>query len=428
LGVFFLGIKIVGVIEERNAEFIAALKEKNDELFQSREEILELQKYKENFLANITHELRTPLNAIKGVSELLKLPNTKEETTELIDGLNKSSNHLLNMVNDILDFSKLKEGKLLLRHQPFHLKDTIHAACKLLKITASDKGLLFTVDTSNLPETAIGDESRLIQILVNIVGNSIKFTATGSVKVKCFAQYETEKICLVKIKIIDTGIGISKEKVDIIFDDYVQADENVAAKFGGTGLGLGITKRLVELHKGTIVCKSVLKEGTTFNISIQYEYSATRYQSTNVGTFKKIENKVLNIIVADDNKMNVLVAEKLIKKSLSKANVLVASNGKQVIELLEKNKHIDVVLMDMKMPEMDGIEASKLIRQSADYYQLPIIAMTAATSDAEIKQCLDAGMNDYLSKPFYKDELLSKIQNVLIDNKSTVPKAKEIAN
>ena len=412
LGIFLLGIKIVGVIEERNAEFIAALKDKNEALEKQQKEILNLQHYKENFLANITHELRTPLNAIKGISELLSFENDENEKTELIDGLNKSSNHLLNMVNDILDFSKLKEGKLQLRHIPFPLKDTIKAACKLMKINANDKGLAFVVETNHLPENVMGDDSRLIQMLVNIIGNAIKFTESGSIKVICDNQIVDEKHCQIQIKIMDSGIGISKEKTTAIFDDYTQADENIAAKFGGTGLGLGITKRLVELHRGTIACESELGKGTTFIITIPYEYAVEKATLMAAHNFDNLVQASINIIIADDNAMNILVAQKLIQKSMPQANLLIAENGKQVLHLMQHNL-VDLILMDVKMPEMDGKMATQNIRANQTIIQPRIIAMTAATSDEEIAECYAAGMDDYLLKPFYKDDLLKKIQQTI---------------
>ncbi|MEY2828317.1 MAG: hypothetical protein RIQ33_175 [Bacteroidota bacterium] len=410
VGVFLLGIKIVGVIEERNAEFIETLTEKNLELQKSKEEIEHLQHYKENFLANITHELRTPLNAIKSISELLKMENSDFEKNEMIDGLNKSSNHLLNMINDVLDFSKLKEGKLILRQQSFVLEDCINTACRLMKINANDKGLAFVLHKKSLPKNVIGDESRLIQMMVNIIGNAIKFTTSGSIKVDCSAEYLDANKCTVRIKISDTGMGISDEKIKSIFDDYVQADENIAAKFGGTGLGLGITKRLVELHHGSIECESKLNLGTCFTIYLPFEFSENENETTsNDSNFEFIKSSEIKILVVDDNKMNLFVAEKLIEKSLPLAKIYKAENGFEALDFIAKNK-VDIILMDMKMPQMDGPTAAFEIRKIKAYESIQIIAMTAATSDAEINECLQSGMNDYISKPFYNNELLSKIQ------------------
>jgi two-component system, sensor histidine kinase len=417
IGVFILGIKIVGVIEDRNNEFIATLTEKNIELQNRQEEIIRLQKYKENFLANITHELRTPLSAIKGISELLKMEISEIEKNEMIDGLNKSSKHLLHMINDILDFSKLKEGKLILRQQPFNIEDTIQTACRLLKINANDKGLAFVLEVKKLPNTVIGDENRIIQMLVNVIGNSIKFTNSGSIKVICTAEFLDEKMVNICLKISDTGVGISKENVKLIFDDYVQADENVAAQFGGTGLGLGITKRLVELYNGTISCESEINIGTCFTINLPLEYSNNNNQihENLIVDFSVIEQNELKILIADDNKMNLMVAEMLIKKSLPKAIIYKVENGYDAVQFVSKNT-IDLVLMDMKMPVMDGITATQEIRLNKNF-DVKIIAITSATSDAEINQCLSAGMDDYIAKPFNKNELLSKIQQAYLLSK-----------
>ncbi|MFM2225842.1 MAG: Aerobic respiration control sensor protein ArcB [Bacteroidota bacterium] len=384
----------------------------NEELKQSQEQILKLQKYKESFLANITHELRTPLNAIKGISDLLSFSNNEEEKKELVSGLKKSSNHLLNMVNDFLDFSKLKEGKLILRRQPFQLQSVIKSAVNFLKINAEEKQLAYTLELNQMPETVMGDESRLIQILVNIIGNSIKFTSTGFVKVVCKGKLLNENKCEIEIKISDSGIGISIEKIKSIFEDYEQADENIAATFGGTGLGLGICKRLIEQHQGTITCESELGKGSTFIIKLPYEYlKIEEIEIKNLQNFDSLTTQKINIIIADDNEMNLLVAEKLIEKNMPFAKLLKAENGKQVIDLINKNK-VDLILMDMKMPVMDGIEATKIIRADKSIIQPYIIAMTAGTSEDEIAACYESGMNDYLPKPYHIEILLSKIQKV----------------
>ncbi|MFM2047527.1 MAG: Aerobic respiration control sensor protein ArcB, partial [Bacteroidota bacterium] len=384
----------------------------NDELKQSQEKILNLQKYKEHFLANITHELRTPLNAIKGISDLLSFSNSEEERKELVSGLKKSSNHLLNMVNDFLDFSKLKEGKLILRRQPFQLQSVIKSAVNFLKVNAEEKQLEYTLALSQMPETVMGDESRLIQILVNIIGNSIKFTSTGFVKVVCKGKLLNENKCEIEIKISDSGIGISTEKIKSIFEDYEQADENISATFGGTGLGLGICKRLIEQHQGTITCESELGKGSTFIIKLPYEYlKIEEIEIKDLQNFDSLAAQKINIIIADDNEMNLLVAEKLIEKNMPFAKLLKAENGKQVIDLLIKN-NVDLILMDMKMPVMDGIEATKIIRADKSIIQPHIIAMTAGTSEDEIAACYESGMNDYLPKPYHIEVLLSKIQKV----------------
>jgi signal transduction histidine kinase/CheY-like chemotaxis protein len=385
----------------------------NEELKQSQEKILNLQKYKESFLANITHELRTPLNAIKGIADLLAFNNIEEERKELLSGLKKSSNHLLNMVNDFLDFSKLKEGKLILRRQPFQLQSVIKSAVNFLKVNAEEKKLTYTLSLNQLPETVIGDESRLIQILVNIIGNSIKFTSSGFVNVVCTGKLLNENNCEIEIKISDSGIGISKEKTKSIFEDYEQANENIAASFGGTGLGLGICKRLIEQHNGTIECESELGKGTIFTIKLPYDYlKINEIEIKDIQNFDALATQHINIIIADDNEMNLLVAEKLLEKSMPLAKLFKVENGQQVLEILANNT-IDLILLDMKMPVMDGIEATKLIRANKTIKQPHIIAMTAGTSENDMTACYQSGMNDYLPKPFHIEILLSKIQKVV---------------
>ena len=317
------------------------------------------------------------------------------------------------MINDFLDFSKLKEGKLILRRQPFQLQSVIKSAVNFLKVNAEEKKLTYTLTINQLPETIIGDESRLIQILVNIIGNSIKFTSTGFVNVVCAGKLLNENNCEIEIKITDSGIGISKEKIKSIFEDYEQADENIAANFGGTGLGLGICKRLIEQHNGTIECESELGKGTTFTIKLPYDYlKINEIEIKDIQNFDALATQQISIIIADDNEMNLLVAEKLLEKSMPLAQLFKVENGKQVLEILS-NKTIDIILMDMKMPVMDGIEATKLIRDNKAIVQPYIIAMTAGTSESDVTACYQSGMNDYLPKPFHIEILLSKIQNVI---------------
>jgi CheY-like chemotaxis protein len=225
-----------------------------------------------------------------------------------------------------------------------------------------------------------------------------------------------ENKCEIEIKISDSGIGISTEKIKSIFEDYEQADENIAATFGGTGLGLGICKRLIEQHHGAITCESELGKGTNFTITLPYEYlKINEIEIKNLHNFDELATQKATIIIADDNEMNLLVAEKLIGKNMPLAKLLKAENGNQVLDLIEKQP-VDLILMDMKMPVMNGIEATKMIRANKSIKQPHIIAMTAGTSEDDIEECYQSGMNDYLPKPYHIEVLLSKIQKIIESN------------
>jgi CheY-like chemotaxis protein len=356
--------------------------------------------------------LRTPLNAIKGISDLLQFDTTNDEKNELLFSLKKSSQHLLNMVNDFLDFSKLKEGKLTLRRHPFQLLPVLKTAINLLKVNADEKGIDLILETNNLPDNILADESRLLQIIVNVVGNAIKFTTQGSVKLIANAHFIDENKCNLELKIIDTGIGISSEKIKLIFEDYQQADENIAATFGGTGLGLGICKRLIEQHQGSIICESELGKGTTFTIHIPYEYLKIESLKIEETNFDFLIDKTVHILIADDTAINVLVADKLIQRKMPKAVIYKAVNGIEALDIVKKNT-IDIILMDIIMPLMDGYETTEEIRklnwQPAPY----IIAMSAGIGEDIVEKCYYNGMNDFLPKPYNPDALYGKIKAVV---------------
>jgi signal transduction histidine kinase/CheY-like chemotaxis protein len=409
VGLLVLSLVIANVIDARNEVLLKTLREKNDELVQSKLAIEQLQKYKEQFFANISHELRTPLTAIKGVAQLLEESNSEEERHALVSGLKNSSEHLLELINDILDFSKLNAGKLEINKVEFSISQCLANVHQLMNISAKQKGVNCTLTTTNLPKYIIGDANRLNQILFNMIGNAIKFTKVGAVLIVVEFTEESEQQGWLKIKVRDTGIGIAADKVSMLFEDYTQADAGIAANYGGTGLGLSITKKLVALHGGTIQCSSVEQEGTTFTIEIPYAYANPSEKKVDQPISSSYNLPVLNILIADDNHFNVLLTEKIIQKQLPHLKIFKANNGYEAIKIAENNA-IDIILMDVKMPEMDGIAATKYIRSNSKIHQSRILALTANTSADDINKCLAAGMNDYLSKPFTKEDLLAQIE------------------
>jgi signal transduction histidine kinase/ActR/RegA family two-component response regulator len=393
------------------------LRKQNSELQNAHHEIVETQKFKDRFFANISHELRTPMNAIKGISELLENTSNNKEDGELIESLKKSSSHLLTVINDILDYSKIQEGKLHLVHLEFDLRDALTSSFNLLKYNARQKNIdyRFVMD-ANVPKFIEGDPQRLKQILVNLLGNAIKFTSEGFVEMRCKIETEpTDQQLVLKIEVQDTGIGISKNNMAKIFDGYSQADNLISLKFGGTGLGLNISKKLIEMLHGTINCQSSEGEGSTFDIQIPFKKIYSLNSASQGINYKSLLSEIkpnLTILIADDNKLNLVITKKIILNNLPSAIIDVCEDGFQAVELTQKNKY-DIVLMDMQMPLLGGEDATKLIRSELENVnnKTIIIALTANVSEKDLDGCIQSGMNDFLTKPFELKDLIQKLHD-----------------
>jgi signal transduction histidine kinase/ActR/RegA family two-component response regulator len=393
------------------------LRKQNSELQNAHHEIVETQKYKDRFFANISHELRTPMNAIKGISELLENTEHNDEDSELIESLKKSSSHLLTVINDILDYSKIQEGKLHLVHLEFDLRDALNSSFNLLKYSARQKNIdyRFVMD-NNVPKFIEGDPQRLKQILVNLLGNAIKFTSVGFVEMRCKIETEpTDQQLVLKIEVQDSGIGISKSNIDKIFEGYNQADNLISLKFGGTGLGLNISKKLIEMLNGSITCTSVEGDGSIFSIQIPFKKIFALNSSNQGINYKSLLTEIkpdLNILIADDNKLNCVITKKIILNNIPNANVDTCEDGLQAVELTQKNKY-DIVLMDMQMPLLGGEGATKLIRSELENLnnKTIIIALTANVSEKDLDSCIQSGMNDFLTKPFELKDLIQKLHD-----------------
>jgi signal transduction histidine kinase/CheY-like chemotaxis protein/HPt (histidine-containing phosphotransfer) domain-containing protein len=374
-----------------------------------------LVKAKENFLANMSHEIRTPLNAILGFTEqALQSQLDKEQRQQLVI-VKKSADHLMDVVNDILDFSKLEAGKLELEMIGFKPKDIIYEVTQLMSIFIdSKKGVSINyVIEKNTPEVLIGDPVRLKQMLLNIAGNAVKFTEKGSITIKASSRVIMHKEIILSISVSDTGIGIQKDKLDRIFNAFEQGDSSTTRKFGGSGLGLSITKRLVDLHHGAIDIKSNEDKGTTVTIALPYLVGTAGDIQKKIETFN--QNGVLahcSILIADDEEYNRKLLSTILKKW--EVNFEEAKNGQEVLDQMKKND-FDLILLDALMPVMSGIEAAHKIRLNKDYKKshIPIIGLSAATGQEDIKKCINAGMNDFLTKPFKEKDLHDKIVNAL---------------
>ena len=402
---------LIGVILFR---YIIKTRDYNLALKTARLEAENLAQAKQNFLANMTHEIRTPINAIIGFTEQLDKSITQEPHKEQIQIIKKSSIHLLKIVNDVLDYSKLQAGKFSFEKIIFNPADTIQEVIDILLPEAENKRIkIYFEKTGNIPESLLGDPFRLQQILLNIIGNAIKFTGSGSIYVAIGADRTDAREVFLKMEIKDTGVGIPAHKVDKVFDDFEQADTNIDRRFKGTGLGLSITKKLVENQQGSIHIISKEGEGTVVHITIPYEVVNETRQPQK--TEKLADASFLanhKILVVDDEPFN----RKLLKTILNQwgATVEEAHDGENALHLVKK-RFYDLVLMDIRMPGMTGIEITQRIRVDADPVKrkMVIIALTASNDQEKEKKCLEAGMNAFLSKPFTEQELFSLIRKVL---------------
>ncbi len=369
-----------------------------------------------DFLANMSHELRTPMNGIIGLSDILVEAGLNSEHQEMIEAVNTSAHNLLILLNDILDFSKIEAGELTLESIPFDLRKVVRQIESLQKPVAARKGLEMKsrIDDS-VPQFLIGDPSRLQQILNNLIGNALKFTAEGSVTLSVAGEKNGKEQFVTRISVTDTGIGIPKDKQDKLFKKFQQADASTSRKYGGTGLGLAISKNLSELMGGTISLHSEEGKGTTFTVSIPAKIAeagiAEKESRTTENAGAQI-NKQARIMVVDDHPVNLLLMRRTLNK-LGLKNFDEAASGQQAIKLFKKDRY-DLILMDCQMPEMDGYEASRHIRELESAEHEPaIIAVTANAMQGAAEKCMAAGMDDYISKPVDREKLKIILQRWL---------------
>ncbi|MBV7528543.1 PAS domain-containing hybrid sensor histidine kinase/response regulator [Chitinophaga sp. sic0106] len=369
----------------------------------------EARRAQETFLANMSHEIRTPMNGILGMTQLLR-QDTKLSTQqqEFVSAIQTSAANLLVIINEILDFSKIKAGKLKIEETPFHLRDEVEKAMYPLRIQIQEKKLAFNVlIDERIPQILIGDKIRLMQVLVNLVENAIKFTARGSVSVHLYPLAITPDTLQLRIEVTDTGIGIAPEKQQFVFESFTQSHSANNRNFGGTGLGLAICKELVEMQGGEIRVISELGKGAMFTVELPFRYDDNISPEGEKLTRQQLNSKHLlgkSILVVEDNLINQKVAFHALQKG--GARVHMVENGQIAVELTLLQSY-DCILMDIQMPGMDGYEATRTIRKNG--INTVIIAMTASALKGEKERCLEAGMNAYISKPYEQQELFSTI-------------------
>ena len=373
---------------------------------------------KSEFLANMSHEIRTPMNGIIGMTHLALDAATEQERREYLGIVKSSADSLLAIINDILDFSKIEAGRLDIEETDFALRQTLREALLSLDHRATEKGLaLQVVVAPAVPDAVRGDPTRLRQVIINLVANAIKFTERGSVTLRVAAEPQASGERQLVFAVTDTGIGIPPESLAGIFEAFTQADSSTTRKYGGTGLGLTITRRLVGLMGGALSVQSELGRGSTFSFTLPLHLAASPVSaakaSPGAGGGPVSGSQRLNVLLVEDNRVNQMLAIRLLEKWGH--TVKLAENGQQALQAVERGELFDVVLMDMQMPVMDGLEATRQIRMHEAGHHLPrvpIVAMTANAMQGDRERCIEAGMDDYVSKPINPAELSDKLGRV----------------
>ena len=398
------------IAQERNESVI-----KSQLLILKNQQLEKEKDFKNKFLANISHEIRSPLNAIFGFSELLNKTKLNFEQLELLQVILKANEQLTAIIDDMLDVAKIEMGEITIKKEEFSLKDLVAHLSKIYSQKCEKKFLDFKLDyDDNIKNIVIGDEVRVQQVLENLLQNAVKYTSQGTVNFSVNKSFQRANNLGITFTVKDTGIGIPQDKINNIFDNFFQVDDNGTSE--GTGLGLSITKNLVELLGGKIAVESTLSKGSTFTIYLPFKINILE-------SSKKLQNKLpirhtpqrlekYNLLLVDNSEINQLLVMKTLLNH-GGFHVDVAVNGEKALKYIELRDY-DVILMDLKMPVLNGIETTKAIRnlENPILKKIPIVALTGFASKEQRKECLKAGMNDYLTKPFKQEELIKILESI----------------
>ena len=395
------------------------LQEKNDDLIEAMKKAELASKTKANFLSTVTHELRTPLYAVTGLTNMLLEEEPSENQIPHLKSLKFSGEYLLTFINDILQINKIEANKVELDPILFNLKTKVENVCSALTNQATDNNTTIHYDyQADLPQTFIGDNLKISQILINLIGNSIKFTKDGDIWVKVYSIENNGNDYTLRFEIEDNGIGISKEKQDNMFESFSQGSIQINRKYGGTGLGLSIVKGLIEILKGKIYLKSELGKGTTFFFEIPLTYAPETAKiprkdySQSIG---KLDISTVKILIVEDNKINQMITKKILNKMNLQCDIV--DNGEAAVQKVKDNNY-NIVLMDIHMPGISGLEATKRIRTFDK--ELTIFALTAVTLEDKMHEFDEAGFDDIISKPFKQEDFEKKLYDVLKEEQKPI--------
>lgn len=400
-------------VRKQKVKLELTVQQRTKELLEAKERAENSERIKQQFLANMSHEIRTPMNAVMGMTNILRRKEHPPEQDRYLDAIAVSSRNLLVVINDILDLSKMEAGKIVLDNAPFEPRQVISDLREILRFNAEEKGLEFTLEVDeDVPEHLSGDHARLQQVLLNLLGNAIKFTERGSVGLIMSLKELSSTRCVLKIEVSDTGVGIPVDRLPRIFDEFTQAYSDTSRKYGGTGLGLSISKRLVEMQGGTIDVQSIHGSGSRFIVELPFSIPGNG-QAVKVDQGSSETLRDLRILLAEDNEFNALVARDELQDAVPGVQLTVVENGKEAIAAATAGDY-DVILMDVQMPEMNGYEATRAIRAlPGSKGTVPIVAMTANVMASELELCRKAGMNGHIPKPFSREQLIAAIASVL---------------
>lgn len=390
------------------------LHKKNGELIIAKEKAELASKTKANFLSTVTHELRTPLYAVTGLSNMLLEENPKPEQIQHLKSLKFSGDYLLTFINDILQINKIEANKVEIEPESFNLKKKINNIVLALNNSANDNNIKIHFEfDKDLPENYIADQLKISQILINLIGNSIKFTKDGDIWIRVYKIEQKDSKYTLRFEVEDNGIGISQEKQDNMFESFSQGSIQINRKYGGTGLGLSIVKGLIDILKGKIYVRSELEKGTTFYFEIPLEYTTVEEAKENKVTYfegnaEDIDLTNVKILVVEDNKINQMITKKILTKMNLKCDII--DNGEDAVDMIKAGTY-DIILMDIHMPGISGMEATKRVR--AFDKELTIFALTAVTIEDKMHEFDEAGFTDIIPKPFKQEEFEKKLYNAL---------------